>query len=236
MDLELNNYFGIIVDVFVVIILIAGTIGGYRNGFLKSTLRFIGDIITFIIAFLLKEPFSVFLYTNLPFFEMKGIFEGVSVLNIVIFELIAFVILWFLFTVILAFVFKVLCLDKILLSLVSRFKLPNKILGIVFGFTQTYLFVYFIVLIVMFFANFMNYNMDGRISEVVFKTPFLYQNFAPTYHALEDVVELVYDYKNNNDKLTLNSEALDILIKYDLVEEEKIDLLIENKKILVKQN
>lgn len=231
MDFNLVKGFGFIVDFLLIVFLIAGIVGGYKKGFLESTIRLIGNIVTFLGAYLLKGPLSIYLYTNLPFFDLGGFFEGLSVLNVIIYELIAFVILWVLFSVILGILFKVFKLEKLLMTIVAKLRLPNKILGGIFGFLEMYLFVYFFVLIAMFFANFNNYDMDNRLAGYVFRTPFLNETFAPTYSALEDIVELTIKYDNNNDTVSLNTEALGILSEYGLISEEDINILINDEKI-----
>lgn len=231
MDINLVKGFGFIVDFLIIVFLIAGIIGGYKKGFLESTIRLIGNIITFLGAYLLKGPLSVYLYTNLPFFELNGFFKGLSVLNVIIYELIAFFVLWILFSVILGILAKVFKLEKLLMTIVTKLRIPNKILGGIFGLLEMYLFVYFFVLIAMFFANFNNYDMDKRLANYVFKTPLLYETFAPSYKALEDIIEITMKYENSNDKVSLNTEALGILIEYDLIEQEDIDTLIGDNKI-----
>lgn len=233
MDVSLVKGFGFIVDFLIIIFLLAGIVGGFKKGFLDSTIRFIGGIITFVGAHLFKGPLSIYLYTNLPFFKLDGFFEGLSILNVIIYELIAFIILWILFSIILGILTKIFKLERLTMAIVTKLRIPNKFLGAVFGFLEMYLFVYFFVLIAMFFANFNNYDMDNRLASYIFKTPILHETFAPTYSALEDIVEITIKYENNNDKVSLNTEALGILIEYDLIDEEDIDTLIGDNKIEV---
>ena len=141
MEVSLVRDFGFIVDFLIIVFLIAGIVGGYKKGFLESTIRLIGNIITFLGAYLLKGPLSIYLYTNLPFFDLGGFFKGLSVLNIIIYELIAFVILFILFSILLAVLVKIFKLEKLLMRLVIKLRIPNKILGGIFGFLEMYLFV-----------------------------------------------------------------------------------------------
>ena len=233
MKFGLQSGFGFIVDILIIVFLFAGVIGGFKKGFLESTVRLFGEVVTFLLAFILKEPLSVFLYTKLPFFKLEGLFEGLSILNVIIYELIAFFILWVLFSIILAILFKVLKLEKFMITIVTKLRIPNKIMGVIFGFLEMYLFVYFFVLISMFIANFGGYDMEGRLASYVFKTPLLHETFSPTYGALEDVIEIAKKYENSNDMVSLNTEAMGILIEYDLIDEEDIDTLIGDNKIEV---
>jgi uncharacterized membrane protein required for colicin V production len=171
MNVSLVKGFGFIVDFLIIVFLLAGIVGGYKKGFLESTIRFIGGIVTFLGAYLLKGPLSIYLYTNLPFFKLDGFFEGLSVLNVIIYELIAFVILWVLFSIILGILVKVFKLERLMMMIVTKLRIPNKFLGAVFGFLEMYLCVYFFVLIAIFFANFNSYDMNKRLASYVFKTP-----------------------------------------------------------------
>ena len=117
MNVGLVKGFGFIVDFLIIVFLLAGIVGGYKKGFLESTIRFIGGIVTFLGAYLLKGPLSIYLYTNLPFFKLDGFFEGLSVLNVIIYELIAFVVLWVLFSIILGILVKVFKLERLMMMI-----------------------------------------------------------------------------------------------------------------------
>lgn len=233
MEIELHSAFGIIVDIAIIIFLIGGIVVGYKRGFLENTVRLVGSIIAMVVAYLLKDPLSIYLYTNLPFFSLSGKLEGVSVINVIIYELISFIVLWILVSIVLAILAKILKLEKLAITLVTKLMIPNKILGVIVGFVESYLFVYFLVLIAMFVANIFDYDMDKKLASYIFKTPVLHETFSPTYNALVDISSLALEYENTNDKIAFNADAVEILIKYDLVSEENIDLLIEQGKIQI---
>lgn len=233
MGIELHSAFGIIVDIAIIIFLIGGIVVGYKRGFLENTVRLVGSIIAIVVAYLLKDPLSVYLYTNLPFFSLSGKLEGVSVINVIIYELISFIVLWILVSIVLAILAKILKLEKLAITLVTKLRIPNKILGVIVGFAESYLFVYFLVLIAMFVVNIFDYDMDKRLASYVFKTPVLHETFSPAYNALVDISSIAVEYENTNDKIAFNADAVEILIKYDLVSEENIDLLIEQGKIQI---
>ena len=69
------------------------------------------------------------MYEKLPFFNFGGIFKGVTVLNILIYELIAFfVVLAVLFVLLRIFTFFSFMIEKIL-DLTIILGIPSKILG-----------------------------------------------------------------------------------------------------------
>ena len=227
----LHESFGFIVDVLIVVFLIGGIIVGYKKGFFENTVRLIGSIIALLGAFLLKNPLSVYLYTKLPFFNLPGVLEGVSSINIICYELISFIIVWILISIVLAILAKIFKIEKLTMTLVTKLRIPNKVLGVIVGFIESYLFVYFAVMICMFVANLYDFKMEDRLANYVFETPVLHETFGPTYSALTDITLLAQKYENINDKMAFNAEAVEILIKYDLVSEENVELLIEQGKI-----
>jgi uncharacterized membrane protein required for colicin V production len=227
----LHESFGFIVDVLIVVFLIGGIIVGYKKGFFENTVRLIGSIIALLGAYLLKNPLSVYLYTKLPFFKLPGVLEGVSSINIICYELISFIIVWILISIVLAILAKIFKIEKLTMTLVTKLRIPNKVLGVIVGFIESYLFVYFAVMICMFVANLYDFKMEDRLANYVFETPVLHEIFGPTYSALTDITLLAQKYENINDKMAFNAEAVEILIKYDLVSEENVELLIEQGKI-----
>lgn len=227
----LQDNFGLIVDILIIVFLIGGIIVGYKKGFFENTVRLIGSIIALAGAYFLKNPLSVYFYTKLPFFKLPGALEGVSSINIICYELISFIIVWILISIVLAILAKIFKLERLTMTVVTKLRIPNKILGVVVGFVESYLFVYFGVMLCMFAANVFDFKMENRLANYVFETPVLHETFGPTYSALTDITLLAQKYENINDKMAFNAEAVEILIKYDLVSEENIELLIEQGKI-----
>jgi uncharacterized membrane protein required for colicin V production len=136
-----------------------------------------------------------------------------------------------LISIILAILAKIFKIEKLTMTLVTKLRIPNKVLGVIVGFIESYLFVYFAVMICMFVANLYDFKMEDRLANYVFETPVLHETFGPTYSALTDITLLAQKYENINDKMAFNAEAVEILIKYDLVSEENVELLIEQGKI-----
>ena len=71
-----------IVDIVILIIILLGAVIGFKRGFTRSLVSALGFIVIAILAYFLKNPLSILLYENLPFFKFGGILKGVTVLNI----------------------------------------------------------------------------------------------------------------------------------------------------------
>ena len=83
-----------IVDILIVIFVLLGAFVGAKQGFTKALVSFLGIIIVVVIAYFLKNPVSELLMSVGPFFNFGGIIKGVTVLNIAVYEIIAFVLVF----------------------------------------------------------------------------------------------------------------------------------------------
>ena len=79
-----------VVDIVILIFLAFGALIGFKRGFTRQLVSLVGIFVIIVVSFLFKNPVSVFLYNNLPFFNFGGIFKDITVLNILVYEVIAF--------------------------------------------------------------------------------------------------------------------------------------------------
>ena len=63
---------------------------GYKRGLTNQLVSSLGIFAVIVLSFLLKNPVSMFLYEHLPFFKFGGIFKGITALNIILYEFVAF--------------------------------------------------------------------------------------------------------------------------------------------------
>ena len=81
-----------ILDVCIILVIISGAIIGFKRGVIKQGVMTIGLYIVLILSFLLKNPISAFMYKYLPFFGCDFIIKNATVLNILVYEVLAFLI------------------------------------------------------------------------------------------------------------------------------------------------
>lgn len=231
-SLNLTNPTSLIIAIVIVLFLVAEVVEGYKKGFLESGIKLLASIALVVASYLLKNPLAVFLYTHLPFFKFDGLYNGVSALNIVVYEVIAFVIVFALLFVI----FKIVCgltklVDK-LLSLIFFIGVPNKILGAVLGFVQGIVLLYFVIAIFKVGSGVMGYEMKPSLADYVVEIPILKETFGPMINSLEEIGALAKDFEHTKDKDQFNVEAFDILIDYGIITEENLDILLDSGKVV----
>ena len=218
-------------DIIILIFLAFGALLGFKRGFTRQLVSLVGLIVIIILSFLLKNPISVFLYSNLPFFNLGGIFKDITILNILIYEMIAFLIVFF----ILLFIFKILVkitniFEKILKATIIL-SIPSKILGAVLGIIESVIFT-FIVLYILSLPT-INFNIkDSKLGNtILYHTPILTNIGNNTLETFEEIVELKKEYKNTNNLDEFNSNVINKMIEKKVITEDNVKKLIDSGKI-----
>ena len=221
-----------IVDAIIILFLLLGAAIGFKRGVIKSDTIFIGIIIVIVLSYYLKNPLSKLMYTYLPFFQFKGFLEGVTVLNILIYEALAFLIVFLILNTLLHVVIKITGIVEMILKFTIILGIPSKMLGAIFGLLEQfiYLFVFlFLLSRLSITAPYIQESMLGN--KILNSTPILSNVVEASYQSFQEIYSLKEKYQNTPNKNEYNKEALDILLKYSIITPEGAENLVENKKL-----
>lgn len=220
-----------VADIVILIILAFGAVIGFKEGVIKKLTDFVGMFVIVILAFYLKNNLSVIMYENLPFFNFWGFIKGVDVINILFYELLAFMIVF----MALCFVYKVILMvsgliEKILKATIIL-SIPSKLLGIVVGVIEAYVYT-FIVLVILTLPIFnIPYVRESKmVNFILNETPILSPISEEMIDIYGDVYEIL-DNKNNKTNEQLNDEILRLLIDKDVVTRESARKLVDRNKV-----
>ena len=83
----------VIADAVIIGLMIFFGISGLKNGFFKQAVLTIGTILVFVLSYYFKDYLANFFSYNLPFFDFHGSFQGLEVINIILYQMLAFLIL-----------------------------------------------------------------------------------------------------------------------------------------------
>ena len=208
-----------IIDAIIIILLLFGAVFGFRAGVIKSAVSFLGTLLIIFLAFQLKNPISEFLYMHLPFFNFSGELAGVTVFNVLIYEGIAFLIVF----AILEILLKVVVIASGILESILR-------LTIVFGFIEYYVIIFAGLFMLNCFSNTAFLIKDSSLAtSILNNTPILTEQFKEPKAAIDEILSLSTTYKNDKDGY--NAKAFEILIKYNVISKDQAEKLISKKKI-----
>ncbi len=225
-----------IIDIIIILFLILGAYIGFKQGFTKSLVSFLGILFVAIIAYFLKNPVSEFLMSFCPFFNFGGIIKGVTVLNIAVYEIIAFILVFS----ILMIALKVLLLATGILETILKFTIilgiPSKILGSIVGIIKHYVIIFF----VLYFLSMPNFVDVEFIKNSNYREPIL-RNTPLLSNVAESTLKVLDEFKGLSDKYTdtensneFNLETLDLFLKYKVVTVDTVKKLENNGKIDIK--
>lgn len=223
-----------IIDVIAILIILYCMAVGFKRGFTKQLISFLGFFIIVIFAFLLKNPISQVLYENLPFFSFGGLFKGITALNIILYEVIAF----FIVVAILTFIFKILLfassIFEKLLNMTIILGFPSKILGMITGAIEGFVWVFILLYIVSLpLFNFKEVNDSKLMSPILKNTPILSSFTKDFKDALDEFSDLKEEYKKDGKKQEFNYNTLNTLLKYKIITVESATKLNEKGKLKI---
>jgi len=223
-----------IIDFIIILFILSGAIIGFKRGFTRQLVSLVSFFAIIILAFMFKNPVSIFLYEHLPFFKFGGILKGVTVLNIALYELIAFLFMALILTIIFKILTIVTNIFEKILKMTIILSIPSKIAGAIVGIIENYIWI-FIVLYILSFPvfNIDIINQSKYRNNILNNTPILSNFIEPTMNALTEFGELKNKYENTDNALEFNRETLDLFLKYDVITVESVDKLIEQDKLKI---
>lgn len=220
-----------IVDIIIILMVVLGAVVGFKDGFIKRTTTFLGTFLVFVVAFMLKNPLSVVLYENLPFFKFGGWIKGIDVINILVYEFLAFIIV----AIALGFVLKVLItitgLIEKLLKMTIFLSIPSKILGIFVGAIEYYVYAFLILVFLTLPAfNIKIIHESNLAHKVLNNTPVLAGIVDETVDTYTSVYDIMHD-NNTMSNVEINETVLDMFLEKEVITVESAEKLIEMNKI-----
>ncbi len=221
-----------ILDIGIIIFVLFGAVLGFKRGFTQEVVKALGFIAVIILSYIFKNPLSVIMYNKLPFFHF-GIFKNIEVLNIVLYELIAFIICLIVFSIALKLLTFVSNIFEKILNATVILGIPSKIAGAVVGFIYHYIICFVVIYILT--IIFINVQLvhDSKYREpILTKTPLLSNVIDKTTNVYGEFKTL---FDNRNNKSISENEykyqALELFLKYDVIKIETLEDLVSKGKV-----
>lgn len=221
-----------LIDVIVILIILSGAVIGYKSGFTKQIISFFGFIIVILLSYLLKNYISELLYQYFPFFEFGGVLKGVTVLNILIYEVISFFIVFSILMIAFKLILFISKIFETLLKFTIILGIPSKLLGAAVGMVEYYIIAFF----ALYILTLPIFAIDG-MENSKFKDPIL-KNTPILSHYTKDGLQVYEEFNELKDKYEVeqnveqfNLEALDLFLKYKVITKDSVSKLVERKKL-----
>lgn len=223
-----------IIDIIIILILLMGGVIGFKNGVIRQTVSFVGFFIVVILSYFLKDFVSVILYKFVPFFSFSGSLAGVTTLNILIYEVIAFLLVYVILMAIYHFIVRVTRIVETILKFTVILGIPSKLLGMVVGFIETYIMVFiglYCLSLPIFQIPMM--NESGVRNTMLNHTPGLSSAVSKSLNVVNEFADLKEKYKDTTNKNEFNKETLDLFLKYNVVRYDTAKELVDSGKLKI---
>lgn len=223
-----------IIDVLIILFILLIGVIGWHNGVIKTVVSAVGIILVFSLAFALKNPIAEWLSLNLPFFNFWGDFKGVTILNVVIYQLIAFLVVFAILMAIYQIVVRISGFIERILKYTIVLGIPSKILGFIVGLIEGEV----IATVILIFLSLPIFGLD-LIHESKLKTfmlestPVIGTMMKDTSQAINEIMDLREEFSSNSMKDEFNRDSLDIMLKYGIVKVDYAEKLINSGKLKI---
>jgi len=221
-----------IIDVCIIVLILLCGVTGLKHGFFKQTVITIGTILVFVLAYWTKDYLANFLSYHLPFFNFAGPFEGLSTVNIILYQLVSFLIMVIIYSVILGIIIKITNVFEKLLSITIILGIPSKILGFIFGLIEGYILVFIGLLFLSQPAIDMDIINESKLMPKMLQNSLgLSSLVSSTTDTVFEMYDIVDEYTKTQDKNEFNRDAIDVMLKNKFIKVSYVDELLERKKL-----
>lgn len=223
------------IDIVILLLLVMFGVVGWKQGIIKEAVQLVGMIIILVIAFMFKGELGNIFCKWLPFFNFNGSpIEGMTTLNILLYQVLGFVIIFTVLYAIYTIILKLSGVFQKILDWTIILLIPSKIGGLIIGLLEGYILLFVLLLIITglpasYTSNFTNSNL---VQTIVYKTPILSSASKDVTSSMKDIYELVDEVTQK--KITTNEanlKTVDIMLKYDLVTPKTVEQLVVLDKL-----
>lgn len=223
-----------IIDVLIILIIACCAVVGFKRGFFKELVMTVGFLLVFIVSYLFKNPVAEILSLHLPFIEFGSAIKSADVFNIIFYQFIAFILVFFIAMVLFRVLLDISGFIEKVLKFTIILGIPSKILGALVGAIEGYIIAFVIVFI--FNQPMLDVGMmeGSKMKDFVLNsTPGLSQIVSSVGDTITDIYDLMEDKTYENDVDKFNRDAIDVMLEHKMVKVDYIEKLIDADKIKV---
>ena len=231
-----------IIDVIVILTIVFSGLIGMKKGFVKSFVSFVGIILVFVLSFIMKDKIADWMCLNLPFFDFSGSFKGATILNVIIYQIVAFMAIFSVLIAVYHLIVKISGLAEWLVKLSIVLIIPTKIGGLIVGLLKGIL-ISLIAIVVLSLPTLKIGFIDGtKIVEESAIRKYLY-NTSPIVgnitkdlnNSVEEIIELKEKFENEESKEDFNLSSLDIMLKHKVIKASLAEKLVNSGKLKINE-
>lgn len=223
-----------VLDIGVILILLMFAIVGFKQGVIRELFALVGIILIFYVAFYLSGMAGDILCLTLPFIDFKGSIEGMSAINLLLYQALAFILIFAVLLSVYEIILKVSKALQKIVNLTIILWLPSKLLGGIVGLLKGYILVFIILLVLIIpFGGSSLYETSKFADKIVFGTPVLSNSIGSITKSTREVYSLADRVIREDISVNeANLETIDILLEHDIVNKKTVKELVRQGKLV----
>ena len=218
-----------LIDILILVILVSFAVIGFTRGVFKSLVAFVGFLIIIVLAYLFKNILGDLFITTLPFFKFS-IGDGSVVMNIILYQTIAFIIILIILGIVYRILLTVTGIFEKILRITIILGIPSKLLGLVVGALEGFIIVY----LALFFLTQPYIKMDilndSKFANPILKHTPILSSFA---ESTVTVINEINDTIEAKDESNFDLKLTELILKNKVADANLFQSLIDSKKIEV---
>ena len=218
-----------IIDAVIIVLFMIGFLIGYRRGAIKQVVTLVGFFLVIILSYIFKDYVAHFCFKTFPFIDFS-LFGAVSVVNIIFYELISFLITLSVLSIALKLLIKISGIVESIFDITIILGFVSKIIGGVLGILEMYVITF--ILLFFFSQPFMKITgiEDSKLGETILsKTPIL----ADKIEGYMIVIEDLYVMKDKYTDKDFEYNSIEKFLKYKVIDVKSLKILVKREKIKV---
>lgn len=223
-----------VLDIGIILVLLMFAIVGFKQGVIRELFAFLGIILIFYISFLLSGMAGDILCLTLPFVDFMGSLEGMSAINLLLYQGLAFILIFAVLLTVYEIILKVSTSLQKLINMTIILWLPSKLLGAVVGLLKGYILLFAILLVLIIpFGSDKLYEESKFANTIVYNTPVLSNSIGNITKSTKEVYSLVDDVVNQKINVReANLQTIDILLEHNIIDKQTVKVLVQKGKLV----
>lgn len=222
-----------ILDGIIIILFVLGILYGDKKGFINGALSLVGLIVIITFSFIFHGLIAETLLKGMPFLKFSGACKGITSLNILFYEGIGFLLIFFFLLSILGIVLKITGVLQKVIDYSIVLTLPSKILGVLVGFVNALIVIFILLFVLLNINSTRKYVHESKVASFIMERTFVLSNVTGKYYDSTDEINGIIEdcKKEKSDKKVCNANVANTLIKYRIVSKNEVIELIESGKL-----
>lgn len=221
-----------IIDIGIFATIIICALVGFKRGAIKSVVYVAALLLITIISYQFKPVLGSLLIKILPFRDLGGDLTAASSINVLVYQGLAFVLLFLALLIVLAIIIKISGILDLVVKFTLILEIPSKIIGLLIGAIEGVIIAYLLLFTAMQVPGTQRFVVESRHGETVLnKTPFIHTIFDKGNKAAKGIYNII-DSKAKGEDLN-DEEILDELEENGIISKEEIKDLKKKGKVKI---